>query len=91
MFAKKLTKNAQIYIIPVLRPKNIYSKPCFDTAYLEKRCKNLLLKKEPNMSPFWGNFLFSKHTLRTLKSNPILKKWFNLVAWRGFHITKPTF
>jgi hypothetical protein len=49
--AQMIPKNIQnIYIKPLLKPKNTYNNPCFECAYLGESVTDLLYQKYPKMS-----------------------------------------
>jgi hypothetical protein len=55
-------KAQNIYIKPLLKPKNSYNKPCFETAYLGESVINSLQQKvAQNITISLGYFIFSKN------------------------------
>jgi hypothetical protein len=71
-------KNLNTYIKPLLKPKNTYNKPCFETAYLGETGINLLQQKiAPKVAISLGYFIFSKNhkeppkVAQLVKNHPI--------------------
>jgi hypothetical protein len=55
-------KTQNIYIKPLLKPKNTYNKPCFETGYLGKNVINLHLQKvSPKVAIILGYCILSKN------------------------------
>jgi hypothetical protein len=76
-------KTQNIYIKPLLKPLNTYSKPCFETACLGKYLINLLKQKvAPKVAIILGYFIFSKNhneppkVAQLAKNYPIWSPWY---------------
>jgi hypothetical protein len=62
----------------LLKPYNTYSKPSFETTFLDENVKNLITQK---VATFLGYFIFSKNhneipkVAQYMKSHPIWSTW----------------
>jgi hypothetical protein len=67
-------KVQNIYITPLLKSKNTFKKPCFETAYLAENVKKCCVKTSQKCHYFWATSSLQK------KSGPIGKILPNLVT-----------